>query len=81
MQQNILYISPVVWYQLLGYGTHYFSGSVKDGRQYAWLQDNMPVDVANITPASVFNGKWKPEEHLARIKAQIAIFETREVIQ
>ena len=56
---------------------YYFSGSVKEGKTFAWLDDNMDADTPGITPALVFNGKWDPEGRLAKIKTQIALHEIR----
>jgi len=56
---------------------YYFSGSVKEGKTFAWLDDNMDADTPGMTPALVFNGKWDPEGRLAKIKTQIALHETR----
>ena len=56
---------------------YYFSGSVKEGKTFAWLDDNMDADSPGMTPALVFNGKWDPEGRLAKIKTQIALHETR----
>lgn len=55
---------------------YYFSGSVKKGEPYAWLEDNLPLDPAEITPAWTFGEKWDPQARLARIKSQIALHET-----
>ena len=41
------------------------------------MQDNLPLDYRALTPALVFAGKWDPEWHLSKIKAQIAMYETR----
>ena len=56
---------------------YYYSGSVKEGKTFAWLDDNMDADTPGMTPALVFNGKWDPEGRLAKIKTQIALHETR----
>lgn len=58
---------------------YYFFGSIKEGRQFAWLEDNMPMDLIDIDPIRTFNSKWDPETQLARIKAAIASYEIREV--
>jgi pectinesterase len=58
---------------------YYFSGSVKAGEPYVWLRDNMPPGVSDLTPKTVFNGKWDPEARLAEIKAQIGNHETRSI--
>ena len=60
---------------------YYFSGSVKEGAPYAWLQNNLPADLPEMTPEIVFNGKWDPEAHLKQSKARIALYETRETAQ
>ena len=60
---------------------YYFSGSVKEGEDYPWLQDNMPLGIPDLTPTFVFNGKWDPELQLAKIKVQIALYETRGITQ
>ena len=58
---------------------YYFSGSVKEGTPYAWLQDNMPPDLPELTPEFVFDGKWDPEARLVEIKTQFAIHEIRNI--
>ena len=58
---------------------YYFFGSVKQGKPYAWLDDNISPETANITPGQTFNGRWDPETRLARIKAQLALYETRDI--
>lgn len=57
----------------------YYSGSVKRGAAYAWLEDNMPPGMREITPEQTFNGKWDPETRLSGIKVQIALYQTRGV--
>jgi len=47
---------------------YYFSGSVKQGQPYPWLADNIPPDVADITPQETFEGRWDPEAKLAELK-------------
>lgn len=54
---------------------YYFSGSVKYGAVFSWLEDNIPADAAGITPVQTFNGRWDPEARLGRIKAFIALKE------
>lgn len=56
---------------------YYFSGSVKMGESYEWLEDNLPADLPDITPAWTYDGKWDPEARLTHLKAQIALYETR----
>lgn len=56
---------------------YYFSGSKKEGVAFEWLNDNTDVDVADMTPGEVFSGRWNPESRLDRLKAQIAVYETR----
>jgi pectinesterase len=58
---------------------YYFSGSVKEGAPFAWLQDNMPPGMPEPTPESVYDGSWDPEAKLAGLKAQIARHETRSI--
>lgn len=58
---------------------YYFSGSVKEGTAYSWMQDNMPPDLPEIDPTFVFGERWDPEDRLARIKAQIAWYKTRDI--
>lgn len=60
---------------------YFFSGSEKQGTAYAWLQDNLPAGTPELTPETVFGGKWDPEARLAEIKVQIAINETRNIAQ
>jgi len=60
---------------------YYFSGSVKEGADYPWVQDNMPADLPEINPAFVFGDKWDPEGHLADIKVQIALYEARDITE
>ena len=59
---------------------YYFSGSVKEGAVFEWLNDNTDLAAADMTPARVFNGRWDPEDQLAKIKAQIAIHETGGIV-
>lgn len=59
---------------------YYFFGSVKQGEAFTWLQDNISPEMAELTPVQTFNGKWDPEAGLARIKAQIALYETKEIV-
>jgi pectinesterase len=54
---------------------YYFHGSVMDGEPYSWLTDNIPADVADITPLETFEGRWDPEAKLVQLKAQIALHE------
>lgn len=58
----------------------YYSGSVKQGAAYAWLEDNMPTGIQEVTPVQTFNGKWDPENRLAGIKVQMALYQTRGVM-
>ena len=58
---------------------YYFSGSVKEGADYSWLQDNMPPGLPEIGPTFVFGERWDPEGRLARTKAQIAWYKTRDI--
>lgn len=59
---------------------YYFFGSVKQGRPYAWLDDNISAEAARITPGQTFNGRWDPETKLTRLKAQLALYETRDIV-
>ena len=59
---------------------YYFFGSVKQGQPYAWLDDNISAEAASITPGQTFNGRWDPERKLSRIKAQLALYETRDIV-
>jgi pectinesterase len=59
---------------------YYFSGSVKMGESYEWLEDNLPADLPDITPAWTYDGKWDPEARLVQLKAQIALYETRDIL-
>ena len=45
---------------------YYFSNSLKDGKQFNWLSDNLETAEGNlipdkITPLWTFEGKWNPE--------------------
>jgi pectinesterase len=55
---------------------YYFSGSVKEGTPFTWLQNNMASDLPEMTPELVFDGKWNPEMRLAEFKVQIALYKT-----
>lgn len=57
---------------------YYFSGSIKEGEAFEWLQDSLPADLPDLTPDFVFNGKWNPEERLATIKAQLALYQVNQ---
>ncbi len=50
----------------------YFYGTKKGGAEYAWLNDNIPKQKANISPLDAFEGKWDPEEKLSQIKVELA---------
>jgi pectinesterase len=54
----------------------YYSGSVKQGEPYSWLEDNMPASLQGLTAVQAFNGKWNPEARLSDIKVRIALYET-----
>jgi unsaturated rhamnogalacturonyl hydrolase len=60
---------------------YYFFGSVKEGQPFAWLEDNISSEVADITPVMTFEGRWDPETKLALTKVQIALDETKTVSQ
>jgi len=64
-------IRPNLW----GDRTYYY-GSVKEGKPFPWLEDNITAEQAAITPLQTFNGLWDPEARLGRLKAQIALFES-----
>ncbi len=54
----------------------YYFGSQKAGQAYAWLDDNISADQAQISASDTFGGRWDPEARLAQIKAQVALFES-----
>ena len=54
----------------------YYSGSVKRGEPFAWLEDNLPPELKELTPVQTFNGKWDPETRISEIKVNIAMYET-----
>lgn len=40
----------------------YFFGARKEGEQFDWLKDTMPVELEKITAAWTFDQQWDPED-------------------